>query len=153
MKESSAEPVPPGLQPLLRYWEQKRGDRRMPRRADIEPSDLVPYLPCMMIVDVVADVRRYVYRLVGTREVEMRGHDPTGRPVLEAFLGAGPEEVFSNYDRVVESRAPHVDTETVVTTENRLDDSEVIFLPLSEDGETVSQILVYTVFDPRPETR
>jgi hypothetical protein len=45
---------------------------------------------------------------------------------------------------------PHVDIGTVITTRDRLDDSHVIFLPLSEDGEAVTQILVYTVFNPAP---
>jgi len=144
------DPVPADLQPLFGYWNEKRGTRRMPRRADIDPVDIVRLLPGMMIVDVVADDRRYVYRLVGTREVEARGRDPTGHPVGEAFIGSSRERVLANYDRVHLTGRPHIDTGTVVTVQNRLDDSHVIFLPLSEDDQTVTQILVYTVFDPSP---
>ena len=142
------DPIPADLEPLFRYWDQKRGGRRMPRRGDIDPVELVPYLPAVMIVDVVADDRRYVYRLVGTREVDARGRDPTGRPVGEAFIGSSRERVLANYDRVQLTGRPHVDTGTVITTRDRLDDSHVIFLPLSEDDQSVTQILVYTVFDP-----
>jgi len=98
--------------------------------------------------EVVADARRYVYRLVGTREVQARGRDPTGRPVGEAFLGASRETVLANYDRVSLTGKPHVDLKTVITTRDRLDNSHVIFLPLSEDDRTVTQILVYTDFNP-----
>ena len=142
------DPIPTDLQPVFRYWDEKRGARRMPRRADIDPVDIVQLLPAVMIVDVVADDRRYVYRLVGTREVEARGRDPTGRPVAEAFIGSSRERVLANYDQVQLTGRPHIDTGTVVTVQDRLDDSHVIFLPLSEDDQTVSQILVYTVFDP-----
>ncbi|MDQ7246874.1 PAS domain-containing protein [Dongia sedimenti] len=152
MTISFPDPIPTALEPLYRYWDKKRGDRRMPRRADIEPAELVSFLPALMIVDVVADDRRYVYRLVGTREVDARGQDPTGRAVGEAFMGASREGVLRNYDRVQLTGRPHVDTGTVVTTKDRLDDSHVIFLPLSEDGQTVTQILVYTVYDPEPPT-
>ncbi|GAB2176020.1 PAS domain-containing protein [Dongia sp. agr-C8] len=145
---ASPHPVPAGLEPLFRYWDRKRGDRRMPRRADIDPAELVGYLPALMIVDVVADERRFVYRLVGTREVQARGRDPTGRPVGEAFLGASREAVLANYSRVQLSGQPHVDLKTVITNRDRLDNSHVIFLPLSEDGQSVSQILVYTDFSP-----
>jgi hypothetical protein len=148
MAPSLPHPVPDGLEPVLRYWDAKRGDRPMPRRGDIDPTELVPFLRSMMIVDVVDDIRRYVYRLVGTREVEARGSDPTGQPVGQAFLGSKLERVYANYDRVVASAAPHIDAGTVVTTKNRVDDSHVIFLPLSEDGRKVTQILVYTVYDP-----
>jgi hypothetical protein len=144
------DPIPAGLQPLYRYWDQKRGSRRMPRRGDIDPLELVPHLPALMIVDVVADDRRYVYRLVGTQEVEARGRDPTGRAVGEAFIGSSRERVLANYDRVQLTGRPHVDISTVITTNDRLDNSHVIFLPLGEDDQTVSQILVYTVFHPEP---
>jgi hypothetical protein len=119
----------------------------MPRRSDIDPAELVPFLPRLMIVDVVDDERRYVYRLVGTREVEARGRDPTGRPVGEAFIGSSREKVLANYDRVFMTGRPYVDTGTVITVEDKLDDSHVIFLPISEDDQKVSQILVYTVFE------
>lgn len=144
----TAHPIPPGLGPVHRYWERKRGSRPMPRRADIDPAELVGFLPALMIVDVVADERRYVYRLVGTREVQARGRDPTGRPVGEAFLGASREGVLANYDRVQATGQPVVDLKTVITNRERLGNSHVIFLPLSEDGQTVSQILVYTDFEP-----
>jgi hypothetical protein len=142
------EPIPSDLEPVFRYWDTKRGPRRMPRRADIDPAEMVPFLPTLMIVDVVSDDRRYVYRLVGTSEVEARGRDPTGRAVGEAFIGSSRERVLANYDRVQLTGRPHVDTGTVITTKDRRDDSHVIFLPLSEDDQTVTQILVYTVFDP-----
>jgi len=144
------DPIPSDLEPVFRYWDKKRGGRRMPRRADIDPAELIGFLPALMLVDVVPDDRRYVYRLVGTREVDARGRDPTGRPVGEAFIGSSRERVLANYDRVQLTGRPHIDTSTVITTKGRLDDSHVIFLPLSEDDRTVSQILVYTVFDPEP---
>jgi hypothetical protein len=143
------DPIPAGLEPLFRYWDRKRGDRRMPRRADIDPTELVGFLPSLMIVDVVPDARRYVYRLVGTREVQARGRDPTGRAVGEAFIGSSRESVLANYDRVSLTGKAHIDLKTVITVRERLDNSHVIFLPLSENGETVSQILVYTDFNPK----
>ena len=147
MATSFRDSLPAGLQPLYDYWDRKRAGRNMPRRGDIDPSEIVPYLPSLMIVDVVEDARRYVYRLVGTREVDARGRDPTGRPVAEAFIGSSRERVFSNYDRVAVTCRPHVDIGTVITVENRLDDSQVIFLPISEDDAKVTQILVFTAFD------
>ena len=120
----------------------------MPRRADIDPGEMIGFLPAVMLVDVVPDDRRYVYRLVGTREVQARGRDPTGRVVGEAFLGSSRETVLANYDHVKLTAAPHIDLKTVITNRDRLDNSHVIFLPLSEDGSKVTQILVYTDYHP-----
>jgi hypothetical protein len=144
--------MPTTVAPMWRYWEEKRAERRMPRRADIDPIEMVRYLPNLMIVDVVPDERRYVYRLVGTREVEARGRDPTGKPVGDAFIGSSRENVLAHYDQVVSSCRPLVDTATVTRTDGRVDETHVIFLPLSEDGVSVSQILVYTHFEPSPNT-
>jgi len=126
------------------YWNRKRGDRPMPRRWDIDPTELVKLLPGIMLVDVVADERRYIYRLVGTREVEARGEDPTGRSVVDKFFGSSRENVLSNYDRVCRERRPLFDDYRFSLDGGKLLDEQVIFLPLSADGETVNQILVYS---------
>ena len=78
------------IRALYDYWDGKRGGRRMPARPDIDPLEFVPHLPGIMLVDVVADERRFVYRLVGTREVEARGEDPTGKSVVDKYFGSSP---------------------------------------------------------------
>ena len=116
----------------------------MPARPDIDAVEMVRHLPGLMIIDVVADERRYVYRLVGTREVEARGRDPTGKPVGETFHGSSRENVLRNYDQVCRERAALFDDYSFSLPAGRLIDEQVIFLPLSADGEAVNQILVYT---------
>lgn len=136
--------MPPEIEGIYRYWNEKRGSRRMPRRADLDPTDLRAYLPSILLVDVVSDDRLYVYRLVGTREVKMRGNDPTGKPVMDnTFLDR--EQALRNYDHVVLSRAPHVDVTPTTSADREWLDMETVFLPLSEDDNEVDKILVYTV--------
>lgn len=134
----------PTVRAIYDYWDRKRGGRPMPARRDIDPTEIVPHLPGVMLVDVVDDERRYVYRLVGTREVEARGHNPTGRPVGEAFHGSSRDNVLRNYERVCRERAALFDDYHFTAPSGRMLDEQVIFLPLSADGESVSQILVYT---------
>jgi len=129
---------------MLRYWEEKRQGRTMPARADIDPFELKPFLPGIAIIDVVADERRYVYRLVGTREVAMRGRDPTGRSVNDAFYGASAATSLASYDAVVNGRTPLFENRRFVTPDGRSGDEEVVLLPLSDDGKTVTKILAYT---------
>jgi hypothetical protein len=129
---------------IYRYWEAKRGSRPMPARADIDPADLRKHLPGMMIVQVVADKRAYVYRLVGTREVTARGNDPTGKTVAEEFCGSSRERALGNYDYVVSNRSYIFDNEDFVTFDGKAGHEEVLFLPLSSNGTNVDQILVYT---------
>jgi hypothetical protein len=135
----------PNTQAIYRYWLGKCGDRPMPRRADIDPTDMPKgLLPCVCLVDVVPDARRYVYRLVGTADVEVRGSDPTGKSVLEGFFGPSIDDVLSNYDRVVASKAPHIDPQHFTATTGRYVTEETIFLPLSDDGQHVNIVLVFS---------
>jgi hypothetical protein len=96
------------------------------------------------LVDVVSDERRYVYRLVGTADVEVRGFDPTGKSVLDGFFGPSIEDVLSNYDRVVRAHAPHIDPQHFRASTGRYVTEETIFLPLSDDGERVNKVLVFS---------
>lgn len=129
---------------MLSYWEAKCRGRRMPSRADIDPVDLKPHLPHITLVDVVADDRRYVYRLIGTREVELRGYDPTGRSVLDAYFAASVEAALANYDAARDTRAPHYVADPYQVVDRYIGEED-LFLPLSNDGETVNMIMVFSV--------
>jgi len=130
---------------LYTYWLQKCGARRMPRRSDIDPTTMPRQtLPGVSIVEVVPDERRYVYRLVGTGEVEVRGNDPTGESVKDGFFGPSADDALACYDRVVSTRAPFLDATPFTSPGGRYVTVETLFLPLSEDGTHVSRILVFS---------
>lgn len=148
----------PTIAELHEYWLSRRKGRRMPRRADIDPAEIPPrLLPCISLVDVVPDPRRYVYRLVGTADVQVRGHDPTGKSVLEGFFGPNVDDSLGCYDKVVATRAPLLDPVPFLATNGRYATEETIFLPLSEDGIHVDKILVFFAFkdvlDPNAPVR
>jgi hypothetical protein len=135
----------PNTRALYEYWLEKCGDRRMPKRADIDPASISPQLlPGITIVEVVKDDRRYVYRLVGTGEVEVRGNDPTGLSVIEEYFGPSAEDALACYDRVVRTCAPHLDATPFTADSGQYVNLETLFLPLSEDGLTVTKILVFS---------
>jgi len=125
------------------YWYQKAAGRRMPLRADIDPADLKPYLPAMMLVDVVHDTRRFVYRLVGTHEVAGRGRDPTGLSVAEAFYAGSAEEALAAYEFVARERRPFCFCDPYITPDGWEEREDTVYLPLSRDGESVGVIMVY----------
>ena len=130
---------------MYEYWLSKCGRRPMPRRSDIDPVDMPRgLLPFINLVDVVDDERRYVYRLVGTGDVDVRGQDPTGKSVLEGFFAPRAEDALACYDRVVATRAPFLDPEPFVAPNGKYVMEETIFLPLSDDGVKVNMVLVFS---------
>ncbi len=143
----------PKLQQVYHYWRSKSRDGKLPRRSDIDPIDIPRLLPNLMIVEVVEDARRYVYRLVGTKEVEMRGRDPTGLSVIDGFLGPSFEDALSFYDRTVQSRAPVFDDKPYISSNGRWISDETLFLPLSENGLRIDRILVFAASSPYQKPR
>ena len=142
----------PDIRVLVDYWRGKKGERRMPRRSDIDPAELKPYLPRISLIDVVPDERRFVYRLVGTEEVALRGYDPTGKSVGEGFFGPNRELAFEHYGYVVEHKALYCYRGDFDVQDGVVENEDVIFLPLSEDGENVNMILLF-YFDYRDHRR
>lgn len=128
---------------LYEYWRAKSGQRAMPARSDLDPADMKSILPNLILVDVVDDDRRYVYRLVGTHEVEMRGGDPTGKPVKDAYYAESAEDTIRFLDHAVQTRQPVLYRGTYQPTSTRTQEEDTIFLPLSSDGASVNMILIY----------
>lgn len=140
----------PAVKAMYGYWRSKCRGESPPRRADIDPLDFPRLLPHITLVEVVPDARRYVYRLVGTKEVEIRGRDPTGRSVIEGFFGPSLDDALHCYDFVVATARPHYDDTPYITPDKRYSDDETLFLPLSDDGARVNRILVFGTFTPNP---
>lgn len=97
----------PDQMAVLDYWCERRGARRMPARADIDPLALAKLMPNIMLVETgEASSTRYRYRLVGTRVVQASGEDRTGRYFGEvAFFRRYPNEL-EHYAAVAGSARP-----------------------------------------------
>lgn len=134
----------PDIRLVLEYWQQKCAGRPMPSRADIDPSELRRFLPHITLVDVVDDPRRFVYRLVGTSEVAIRGYDPTGKPVAEAYFATSAEEALKHYEAARITKAPHYIADPFQAVD-RFVGEEDLFLPLSADGIAVNMIMVFSI--------
>lgn len=133
-----------GSRAVFTYWDRLRGDRLCPRRAELDPLDIPKHLPGFVMVEVVTtDPLDLRYRLVGTRAVEYRGQDPTGKRVSEAFYGTTLEEALQTYQSVIDSREPLFRDDPMQRDDYKQIREERLFLPFSEDGETVNLILVF----------
>jgi hypothetical protein len=133
----------PEVQAVLAYWREKARGRKMPARADIDPSELTPFLPRIGLVDVVPDARRFVYRLVGTEDAALRGHDPTGKSIAEGFFGPDAAEALNHYEYTAQYCEPYCHRGPFQAQDGVTEEEDVIFLPLSEDGQSVNMILVF----------
>ena len=67
------------LRSLYDLWDQKRGPRKMPRRKDIEVTELQAWLGWIVLVDVVDGGLDFVYRAYGSEIASLFGTDQTGK--------------------------------------------------------------------------
>lgn len=134
---------------VFRLWCERRGDRDMPSRADFSPHDMVPYLPFVVLVDVLHDPLRFRNRLVGTALAELLPNDPTGIFMDELPNG---EVTAARLALTVNERHPTFSTDLPLDWANRDYRSfDAIGMPLSSDGQTVDMIM--TVMSLRPATQ
>lgn len=139
-----AERCYPDTLAFYRYWLSKvRPPRTMPSRADLDPAEMVRWLPCLQLIDVFENPRRLVYRLVGESEVRVRGYNPTGREVSVAAIGQGTSDPLGNYGIVINQRLPVYDWSKIQHPQGFLISQECILLPLSDDGEHVNMVVTY----------
>jgi len=141
----------PTLSFLHAYWDGKRGARLMPARADIKPAELKDHLGWISMLDVLPGDFRY--RLIGTLVARYFGWDATGKTITEAWERQGRDAV----DGVHAILNAVVKQKFVLRSYGEADWSTIglekfdsIYLPLSDDGETINVILHMFVFD-RPE--
>jgi hypothetical protein len=131
----------PHMQALHSYWLAKRGDRSMPARKDIDPSEIKPLLPYVMMIDMEAPYR-YRMRLVGTGIVDFIGRDFTGRIAGSEMPPDAARMMHAILDTVAEFRSPIFRAgKAYWWKEKAYRDFEACFLPLSNDDKTVNIIL------------
>jgi hypothetical protein len=124
------------------YWNAKRGHRRMPARADIDPAELRPFIAHILLVDVRHQPFKLTYRLVGTREVRARGEDPTGKDVESHFLGDSWDATLFNYRHAIDQRGFIYDEHPAPAATSRVHELASLYLPLSPDDDNVNMVMV-----------
>jgi hypothetical protein len=144
--DPSSEDLPTkDLRWLLAFWNELRGTRELPARADFTPADLVPYLPMLLLSDVEEDPQRFRMRLMGTGIVAATGVDLTGRYYDEV---PGTEEAIRRHEWIVENRKPYFAYDLPLTWASRDFSSYMgLAMPLSVDGSRVDMILMYHIFN------
>ncbi len=135
---------------LMHYWEQKRGGRAMPARADISPAQLKDYLGWVTILDVLPGARDFRYRLIGTLVTQYFSSDWTGKTVLEAFATNGEavgKLVNSTFRKVARDKVVMRTAGNANWLSEGMEEFEAIYLPLSDDAVNVTHILHAFVCD------
>ena len=136
---------------VYEIWLQAQSGGKLPRYDDLHLKQVLSLMPSVLVVDVLPASKDYRYRQVGWREVEARTVDPTGMTVRQCYEGEGLAFVLESYDLAAVNREAFVDFSVDITASQRYVETETLFLPLSQDGATVTQVMVYSHYLDRLE--
>jgi len=151
--------LPPGVHEpefaaLLRYWESKRRDGRLPSRADIDPIEIRGLLPHLLLFELVRAeaALRFRFRLAGTAFTHLVGRDVTGLCLDE--LGP-PERVAPVHNALAaaaNSGRPAYLAGRLTLRSQQYMMAKRLGVPLAADGRTVDMILGVWLAQQRPRS-
>lgn len=129
------------LRDLLAYWRQRcEADRPMPR-SRLDPMELAPFLPHLMVLEVPADGSEIRFRLAGQEIEERYGHSLRGRRLSETFPMVRRKDTSHQWAEIVDDARPKYRRGPMAFPEDRVFEAERLLLPLSSGERRVSHIL------------
>lgn len=140
----------PVLSAVKAYWDERRGTRLMPSRAEIDPVALKEHLGWILMLDVLEDCSDFRFRLIGTKVTHYFFTDATGQTITEAFDRFGPAAVngvLAVHRKTARDCVPVRAFGDAGWLGQRYYEFDAIYLPLSDDGVTANKILSVFTFD------
>lgn len=144
---TALEPGP--LRALHAYWQEKRGDRELPLRADIDPLDIPKLLPMLLLLDIERlEPMHFRFRLVGTYFRQFFGRDFTGVGIEESRLEGGMAAICQDWREVLQRRQPRWATVRQEIGRDGMDRLRFtgVALPLSRDGSAADMLIVAAIY-------
>ena len=136
------------IRAIVDHWDRLRGERRIPAKTDFDPLAIPRHLPGVLLIQVEGldenGVGIYRYRVVGSNEVENRGHNPTGKLVDEGFFYSSLEGAKAEYENVRRNRTCSYNPSDFLTEDFRPVRELSVLLPFGDSDDVVTHILVYS---------
>lgn len=130
----------PHIRLLYEYWKSKCNDVVPPPRSAIEPAEIRPLLPYLILAELTPEPLRISYRLVGTAVVRAHGDDFTGRE-HRAVASLADSGIDESYRRAFATRAPVFGRTGLYAGDQSWIAFDYGIFPLSDDGITVNKCL------------
>ena len=129
------------LRALYNYWLKKKGDKRAPGQADIDPVEIPELLGFVNLYDVRDEPRDYFVRLNGSEVAAMLGQDITGMWCSNVVSGEDKDRCHSAFAMCVDDWSPTL-VETSLSFIGKDHAAQLLLaLPLSDDGITVNKLM------------
>lgn len=126
----------------FRYWCDRRGNRELPRRADLDPIDIPKLLTSVTLIDVSYDPFDFRYRLLGgdiVRDFDVR----VGESIRDLPSEFGRDGICERYRRSVVERRPVLQIYESASRRGQTLRIEALTCPLSDDEREVNMLVSF----------
>lgn len=149
-------PMREDMAQVFAHMEAKRADRQYCSRRDVSPAQLGKFLPRITILEPVFDDAGSVvdasYRLMGTEISTLYG-EATGELISSYHGEMVQARVCEIANFCIQSKGPAIGLSKALSNGRQSVDVSVLYVPLSADGETVNQFLIYSAVERRVVAR
>jgi len=138
------------LEDLYAFWCSVAETEGVPSRKWFSAESLRKFLPRILILQVNDGGASFTYRLAGSQVYEVHGYEFTGRNIEDIRPSLLSTALREDSQEIVRSRLPQL--VEFIYWNRRAEERRYLALrlPLSEDGENVSQILACGDYDTYP---
>ena len=132
----------PSNRELFDYWNERRGERLAPERAEIDPSAVRKVLGDTFVLDA-AGGRHLPFRIAGTRLCALFGRELKGESFLQLWQRPGQTAIRELIAVVVEEKTGIVASVTGATSDDTLlpVSLELMLLPLAFQSRVEARVM------------
>jgi hypothetical protein len=132
----------PSNRELFAYWNERRGKRLAPERADIEPGDIRKILGDTFVLEM-AGITNPMFRLAGTRLCALFARELKGEGFMKLWQRTGQTSIRELIAVVMEEKVGVVASVAGATSDELLApvNLEMLLLPLASDTPGDARII------------
>ena len=137
------------LTAVYKNWDSLRGDAFAPSWQQFDLMTLPPRLiPTTMVVDIKEDMKQNTYRFWGSGLTNIHGREMTGGCPYDLQPPSLGARLLEEHMDTIRRRSATARRLSFMTARGSPHHQELLRLPLSDDGETIHQIVVVVDYPP-----
>ncbi len=146
--------LPTDLATVMAYWTDLCAERPAPVWRDVDlvqfPSRL---LPMTMVIDIMQPLEKSIFRFWGSELTRIHGVEMTGKSPYDLKPLALGQRLRVDHQDIVNNKRPNANHYSFMTRHGYVHAHTALRVPVMNDGETVSQIIVVVDFSPEALAR
>ncbi|MEZ5669725.1 MAG: PAS domain-containing protein [Alphaproteobacteria bacterium] len=137
----------PLIEAGIKYWQKLARDRAMPRRRELDPTDIPRLLPYTILLDIQHDPLDFYIRVAGQHIIDNYGRTPV-RCTINTLISENPSirRFADSFRLCVQQRRPVVVEDRFVGADDLRKRTYGVILPLADDRDEVSHLLCFSVY-------